>query len=87
MKATVLYHPNSEHGGTIERYVKDFEERNGRTIQLGSLETREGAAMASLYDITTYPALLIMTDDGMLQKVWQGSQMPLMDEVSGYLVA
>ncbi len=87
MKALVLYHPSSESGRSIEEYSTDFERRKGNKIKLLSLETREGAAMASLYDVVRYPALLVVDDEGRVQKLWEGDTMPLMDEVSGYLVA
>lgn len=87
MKALFIYHPNSEHARIIEEYSQNFTKVNAKTIELLSLETRDGAATASLYDIVSYPALLVVDNEGRLQKVWQGSQLPLMDEVAGYLVA
>lgn len=87
MKAVILYHPNSEHARTVEEFVHNFSRTNSQTIDLLSLETREGAAEATLYDVVSYPALMIIDDSGRLQKVWQGSAMPLMNEVAGYLVA
>lgn len=87
MKALVLYHPSSESGRSIEEYATDFERRKGSKISLLSLETREGAAMATLYDIVRYPALAVVDDEGRVQKLWEGDNMPLMDEVSGYLAA
>jgi hypothetical protein len=87
MKAVILYHPNSEHARIVEEYVHNFSLGNSHKIDLMSLETREGAAEATLYDIVSYPALMIIDESGRLQKVWQGSTMPLMNEVAGYLVA
>lgn len=87
MKAVILYHPNSEHGRTIESYARDFHSRNGKTIDLLSLETREGAATASLYDIVRYPAVMVIDETSRLHKEWQGEELPLMDEVAGYLAA
>lgn len=87
MKAIILYHPNSEYARTIEEYVRDFTRVNSMKIDLLSLETREGAAEATLYDIVSYPALMVLDDSGHLHKVWQGASMPLMNEVAGYLAA
>lgn len=87
MKVVILYHPASEHSRTVEQYVHDFERQRGETIELISLETKEGAVMASLYDIIRYPALLALSDDGQLRKSWEGEQLPLMNEVAGYYTA
>ena len=88
VKAFILYHPNSENARTIEQYTHDFESVHYAEIDKMSLETKEGAALATLYDITTYPALLVLRDDSrQLVKAWQGLPMPLMDELAGYMRA
>lgn len=85
MKASILYHPQSEFARGVEEYVHDFKTRTGQEIELISLETKEGANAASLYDIVRYPALLVCQDNGDMVKFWEGEQLPLMNEVAGYL--
>ena len=87
MKAVFLYHPDSEHARKVEEFAHNFAQVSTQTIELASLETKEGADMATMYDIVSYPALLVIEDDGHLHKVWQGESLPLMNEVAGYLVA
>lgn len=84
MKIHALYRPNSEMARKIEDYVRDFEKSRGVKIELVSLETRDGATMASLYDITQYPAILVVREDGQLLKNWVGDQLPLMNEVASF---
>lgn len=84
----LLYHPQSEMARILEEFAHDFAHRRGHDIDLLSLETRDGAATASLYDIVRYPALFVTNDDGQLLRLWEGDNLPpLMDEVAGYLVA
>lgn len=87
MKVIVLYHPQSDHARKVETYAQDFQRQRGKTIELVSLETPEGADKARLYDIVQYPAVLALRDDGQLSKLWQSDEMPLMDEVAGYFEA
>jgi hypothetical protein len=86
VKLLVLYRPNSEHATEVESYVRDFQRRYdiGRKFELVSLNTRDGAATASLYDIMSYPAILVLGDDGSMVSLWQGMPLPLMDDVAGY---
>ncbi len=84
MRFCFIYHPNSEFARTVEDYAHDFENQRGKAIELLSLETRDGAATAALYDIVQYPALLALQDDGRLLKNWEGPQLPLMNEVAAY---
>jgi hypothetical protein len=84
MKIAVLYHPQSDHGGVVQDYAKEFEKHKKKPLDLVSLESREGADMASLYGVTQYPAFLVKSDEGSLQRLWQGMPLPLMDELSYY---
>lgn len=81
----MLYRPNSEGSRVVEEYVRDFEKSRGKEIKLISLNTREGAAIASLYDMMQNPGLLVLRDDGQVVADWQGMQLPLMNEVAGYM--
>jgi len=84
MKAMILYRPNSEHERKVLDYKRDFEYQTGRTVELISLDTREGADFAKIYDITQYPAVVGMADDGQMQRLWQGESMPLINELTLY---
>lgn len=68
----------------MEVYARDMERTQGVTIELNSVDTQPGASMAEMYDIVRYPAILVIKDDGQLQQMWQGEQLPLMSEVAGF---
>lgn len=87
MKLYFLYHPESDHRRLVEEYVDNARRLRGIDIELVSLETKEGSNMASLYDIVQYPGLIVVEDNGRVAKLWQGSELPLLDEVSGYLTS
>ncbi|HEX3568062.1 MAG TPA: hypothetical protein VHT70_00100 [Candidatus Saccharimonadales bacterium] len=89
VKLLILYRPNSEHASTIESYVRDFQRQHGadKKVEMQSLNTREGAATATLYDIMSYPAILALADDGSVLNAWEGDSLPLMDEVASYIYA
>ena len=85
MRAVVLYHPKSDHVGLVETFEHDFKRFKNKDVEKLSLETRAGADMAALYDITQYPAILVIGPNGALQKAWQGPVMPLMDQVDAFM--
>ena len=84
MKVQFLYRPNSEHERKVLDFQRDFNRRTGHDIELISLDTREGSSIARTYDVTRYPALMVLDDGGGLQKLWQDEHMPLINEVSFY---
>lgn len=85
MRVIILYHPVGDHGGMVADYAKEFERYKGKKIELLSLESVEGADIAKLYGITSYPTVVAISDDGSLQRMWQNGELPLMDEVSYYI--
>ena len=87
MKVAVLYHPNREHERAVLDYVRDYRLFKGadREIDMVSLETVEGAHKAKVYDIVRYPAILAISNDGVLQKAWQGvEEFPILNEIDFY---
>lgn len=84
MKIYLIYRPRSEHGRAVEDFARDFiRVQPTRSVELMNIDTRDGMAMAELYDITQYPAILAVRNDGQLLKSWSGS-LPLMDELAYY---
>jgi hypothetical protein len=86
MKLLILYRPNSEYAREVESFVRDFQHQfeSGKKIELMSVDTREGSAEASLYDIFSFPAILALADDGAVLNSWVGMPLPLMNDVAGY---
>lgn len=64
--------------------MHDLERQQGDKVELVSVDTRNGSATASLYDVMQYPTILALQNDGQLLKEWGGPSLPLMNEVSYY---
>lgn len=84
MRVAVLYRSNSEHERQVLEFEREFEHRTGRSLNLLDLNTRDGWSMASLYDVVQYPAVVAMAENGSLLQLWQGENLPLMNEVMYY---
>jgi thioredoxin-like negative regulator of GroEL len=85
MKVVMLYRPNSESARKVEEFAHDLEHQHQAKIELVSLDTRAGASAASLYGVMQNPAILVLGNDGRLIREWQGSNLPLKNEVSYYM--
>lgn len=85
MKLLILYRPNSEHERRIEMFVRDFQRLHpGKKIEMLSMNSRDGVATASIYDIFEFPAILALADNGSVLHSWTGP-LPLMNDVAGYV--
>lgn len=83
----ILYRPESEHARAVETFIRDFQQQHhiDAKVEILSLDTRDGAATASLYDVVSYPAMLATNNEGSVIRMWEGKSLPLMSEVAGSL--
>ena len=87
MKVLVFYRPNSEHSRMVETYMRDFQKsRGGQSLQVVNVDSPRGSSLVELYDVVQYPSILVTDDNGIMQKLWLGEPLPLMDEVASYLL-
>jgi len=86
MKVLVLYREKSEHRQTIEEFIRQFKNLHPSSkVETLDVDHRDGMAMASLYDVTRYPSILALRDDGTVLQVWQGDDdLPRIDDISYY---
>jgi hypothetical protein len=85
MKVLILYRPKSEHGRIVEEFVRDFKMgHNTGRVEVLDVDSRDGIATASLYDVMQYPAILALRDDGTVLKSWEGEMLPVMNEIAYY---
>lgn len=84
MKVAVLYRSQSEQERPVLEFQRDYSRQTGRQLSLYDLNTRDGWSLASLYDVVQYPAVLATSNDGSLLQMWQGDNLPLMNEVMYY---
>jgi hypothetical protein len=82
MKVIVLWRERSEHRMGVESFLHDLETNYQVEVRSLQIDSREGAAFAELYDITSYPAVVITQDDGQLQRMWGEGRLPLASEVA-----
>jgi len=81
----VIYRPSSEHGRMVDSFIREFQSRYPQVrIETLNIDSRDGIATATLYDIVQYPAIMVLQDNGFAQNIWQGEQLPLMDEIFAY---
>lgn len=85
MRAVIVYRERSDHAREVREYLRDFERRTGRTLEEVDPDTRDGAQLCRLYDIVEYPSIVVVDDDSVMQTMWRGTPLPLIDEVSYYV--
>lgn len=86
MKVVILYRPKSEQSTAVEAFVHDYQVHYGSArLETINVDEREGIALASLYDIMSFPAIMALATDGTLLQLWADERLPLMSEVASYV--
>ena len=87
MRLTILYRDHSEHSRGVLEFVEMLRRRfPGAKPEMVDIDTRAGAAEASLRGISRYPAFIVTTYEGRALQQWEGEPLPLIDEVGGMLM-
>lgn len=84
MRAVVVYRSESEYGRTVEEFLRDFQYRTGRDLEIIDPDSRDGITFCSTYDVVEYPTVVALSDDGHMQSSWSGLPLPTISEVSYY---
>lgn len=87
MKLLILYRPNSEEASRIESFVSEFKKDYPQTkVELNNMDSRDGIATASIYDIFHFPSVLALNNDGTIIDSWQGIEsLPRLQDLSAYV--
>jgi hypothetical protein len=83
-KVTVLYRGDSEQVRQVTDFDHEYAKRTGRHLSIQDTNTKDGTALAELYGIMQFPAVLATADDGTMLQLWQGEVLPLINEVMYY---
>jgi hypothetical protein len=87
MRLVALYRRNSEQARPVYEFIEMFRRRYPeKTIEELDIDTRDGAAEATLYGVMQYPAIIATSFDGRVLGMWEGLPLPLIDEVAGAVI-
>ena len=88
MLVYIIYKKNSDHERKVEEYVTMFRKIHPQSqINLLEADSPKGLSFVNLYQITRYPTVLVIRENGEYVNGWLDNEdLPLMDEVFSYLV-
>ncbi|MCL4357569.1 hypothetical protein M1512_01580 [Patescibacteria group bacterium] len=86
MKVIVLYRPHSEHRAMVDEFIRQYQRLYPESkLDVIDVDSRDGATIAQTYAIVSYPAVMVMRDDGNVVESWQGdTELPKVEDVRYY---
>lgn len=85
MRVVVVGREREDYTAEMEAWRRDFEQETNFMTEWLSPDTADGEMFTRLRDIVRYPAVVVVTDEGMLMNAWQGEPLPTFDDVWYYL--
>jgi len=84
MKVIMLYRPQSEFARGAEEFIREFEHRTSKTIEVVDVDSPHGLNLMQVYQVMDHPTFLALSDEGSLLHAWAGRPLPLINEVSAF---
>jgi hypothetical protein len=85
MKVVVLHKPGDETDTQMREYLREFNHRTGKTIELIDVTSPRGVELSELYDILKYPVMVAVEDNGTFVEAWpEIEKWPTMNELTYY---
>lgn len=85
MRVVVIYKDETDNTRTVLDFLRDFEHQTGHVLETLDPDTAEGMQFCDTYGIVEYPALIALSDEGIMQNFWRGVPLPTINEVSYYI--
>lgn len=86
MRIVIIFKPFSDHARECEEWIHEFEHRTNTQLEVLDPESPDGETFCVARGIMEYPAIAVVDSDGKSYETWTGSPLPVIDEVTAYVV-
>lgn len=86
MRVVIVFKDYTDYAREVTDWLRDIRMQTGHELETLDPETKEGESFCRAYDIVEYPTIIAVTNDGHVQHSWRGTPMPLISEVTYYLI-
>lgn len=82
MRVVCIFRDNQDYTRTVTDWLEDFYRRTGREIE--QMDPDVDDAFCRLHEIMVFPTIAAIDNYGTVRMMWQGKEMPLIDDVNYY---
>lgn len=85
MRVVIVWKDYTDYSREVIDWTREFERRTGKELENLDPDSLEGESFCRAYDIMQYPTVIAIAEpNGVEQKRWCGTPLPLINEVSFY---
>ena len=82
MRVVCIFHDNEDYTRTVTDWLEDFYRRTGREIEQMDPDVEDN--FCRVHEIMVFPTIAAIDNYGSVKMLWQGKEMPLIDDVNYY---
>ena len=84
MRVVCVYKDNQDYTRSVNEWIEDLRRQTGREIE--TMDPDRNPGFCEAYDIVDYPTIIAIDHDGSIRAVWRGRNLPLLDDVTFYMI-
>ena len=84
MRVVCIFRDNQDYSRSVTDWLEDFRRQTGREIEI--MDPDQNTSFCETYDIVEYPTILALGEMGDVRAMWRGRNLPLINEVSYYMI-
>lgn len=84
MRVVCVYREGEDYSRSVNEWLEAFYRQTGQRIE--TMNPDENVSFCEAYDIVEFPTILALGERGDVRATWRGRMLPLIDEVSYYLL-
>ena len=84
MRVVCVYKDNQDYTRSVNEWIEDLRRQTGREIE--TMDPDRNPGFCEAYDIVEYPTIIAIDRDGSIRAVWRGRNLPLLDDVTFYMI-
>lgn len=82
MRVVCIFRDNEDYTRTVTDWLEDFYRRTGREIE--KMDPDVDDSFCRVHEIMVFPTIAAIDNYGSVKMMWQGKEMPLIDDVNYY---
>lgn len=86
MRVVCISKPRQDYSSAVYEWLGNIERLLHKEVEVIDPDTKDGAHFAATYDITLYPTVLALDNNGSVIESWRGLPLPPLNSVHFYLL-
>ena len=84
MRVVCVFKDDKDYSRTVNEWLTDVYRQTGKHIE--TIDPDRDSSFCEAYDIVEYPTILALGEQGDVKASWRGRELPLINDVSYYMV-